>query len=35
MFLLGFFPSLMTSQLRKVIDYNIADEVAQVIASEG
>lgn len=27
------FPSLMTGQLRKVIDYNIAEQVAQVIAS--
>ncbi|KAJ6115774.1 hypothetical protein N7523_006191 [Penicillium sp. IBT 18751x] len=30
----GFFPSLMTGQLRKVINYNIADEVAKILASE-
>ncbi|KAJ5301593.1 hypothetical protein N7508_006456 [Penicillium antarcticum] len=32
--LLGLFPSLMTSQIRKVTDYNIAEQVAKVIASE-
>ncbi|KAJ5683870.1 uncharacterized protein N7477_000215 [Penicillium maclennaniae] len=30
----GFFPSLVTGQLRKVIDYNIADEVSKALALE-
>ncbi|KAJ6076122.1 hypothetical protein N7499_008103 [Penicillium canescens] len=31
--LIGFFPALMTSQIRKVTNYNIAEQVAQVLAS--
>lgn len=34
MIFVGLFPRLLTGQLRKVIDYNIAEQVAQVIASE-
>ncbi|KAJ5832120.1 hypothetical protein N7474_000431 [Penicillium riverlandense] len=31
---IGFFPSLMTGQIRKVMDYNIADDVARVLVAE-